>query len=110
MRLYREVYFDLSIRHFHEKLRGKHNIELSYTWVQLWRCRELAWWRSGASGVRIGGGARGGLCPVCCCTSMASKHQWLNDDRWHDLVVILDDATTEIYYAQLVAEEVGAGR
>jgi hypothetical protein len=34
-----------------------------------------------------------------------SKHYWLNDDRWHDLVVILDDATSEIYYAQLVEEE-----
>jgi hypothetical protein len=34
-----------------------------------------------------------------------SKHHWLNDDRWHDLVVILDDATSEIYYAQLVEEE-----
>jgi len=34
-----------------------------------------------------------------------SKHQWLNDDRWHDLIVILDDATTKIYYAQLVEEE-----
>jgi hypothetical protein len=20
-----------------------------------------------------------------------SKHRWLNDDRWHDLIVILDD-------------------
>ena len=34
-----------------------------------------------------------------------SKHQWLGDDRWHDLIVILDDATSEIYYAQLVEEE-----
>ena len=34
-----------------------------------------------------------------------SKRQWLNDDRWHDLIVILDDATSEIYYAQLVEEE-----
>ena len=34
-----------------------------------------------------------------------SKHQWLNDDRWHDLIVILDDATSEVYYAQLVEEE-----
>src|ERR1019366_2588607 len=25
--------------------------------------------------------------------------------RWHDLIVILDDATSEIYYAQLVQEE-----
>ena len=34
-----------------------------------------------------------------------SKHRWLNDDRWYDLIVILDDATSEIYYAQLVKEE-----
>jgi hypothetical protein len=34
-----------------------------------------------------------------------SKHRWLNDDRWFDLIVILDDATSEIYYAQLVGEE-----
>ena len=34
-----------------------------------------------------------------------SKHRWLNDERWHDFIVILDDATSEIYYAQLVEEE-----
>ena len=34
-----------------------------------------------------------------------SKHQWFGDERWHDLIVLLDDATSEIYYAQLVDEE-----
>src|SRR3954465_14528055 len=34
-----------------------------------------------------------------------SKHCWFNDDRWYDLIVVLDDATSEIYYAQLVEEE-----
>jgi hypothetical protein len=34
-----------------------------------------------------------------------SRHQWLQDERWYDLIVILDDATSEIYYAQLVEEE-----
>jgi transposase len=34
LRPYREVYFDLNIRHFHEKLSEEHKIELSYTWVQ----------------------------------------------------------------------------
>jgi hypothetical protein len=34
-----------------------------------------------------------------------SEHRWLNDDRWYDLIVILDDATREIYYAQLGEEE-----
>ena len=34
LRLYREMYFDLNIRHFQEKLREEHGIQLSYTWVQ----------------------------------------------------------------------------
>jgi len=34
-----------------------------------------------------------------------SKHQWFDDDRWYDLIVIMDDANSEIYYAQLVEEE-----
>jgi hypothetical protein len=34
-----------------------------------------------------------------------SKHRWFQDDRHYDLIVILDDATGEIYYAQLVEEE-----
>src|SRR6185369_9836874 len=32
--LYRDTYFDLNMRHFHEKLREEHGIELSYTFVQ----------------------------------------------------------------------------
>jgi hypothetical protein len=34
-----------------------------------------------------------------------SRHQWFQDERWYDLIVILDDARSEIYYAQLVEEE-----
>ena len=34
-----------------------------------------------------------------------SPHRWFQDERWYDLLVILDDATSEIYYAQLVEEE-----
>jgi len=30
-----------------------------------------------------------------------SKHRWFQDDRYDDLIVILDDATSEIYSAQL---------
>jgi hypothetical protein len=66
LRLYREVYFDLNIRHFHEKLRD----ELSYTWVQ------LALQGAGLVAKRRkrgphGGDIRGGRCRACCCTSMA---------------------------------------
>jgi hypothetical protein len=34
-----------------------------------------------------------------------SEHRWFQDERWYDLLVILDDANNEIYYAQLVEEE-----
>src|SRR5436309_7656928 len=34
-----------------------------------------------------------------------SKHCWFQNSQRYDLIVILDDATTEIYYAQLVEEE-----
>jgi hypothetical protein len=34
-----------------------------------------------------------------------SKHRWFQYDRYYDLLVIRDDATSRIYYAQLVAEE-----
>src|SRR6202521_5324893 len=32
--VYQEKYFDLNVRHFHEKLREQHQIRLSYTWVK----------------------------------------------------------------------------
>jgi hypothetical protein len=37
-----------------------------------------------------------------------SDHRWFQDERRHDLIVILDDATSEIYYAQLAPEETTA--
>jgi hypothetical protein len=34
-----------------------------------------------------------------------SQHRWFQDERCYDVLVILDDATSEIYYAKLVEEE-----
>ncbi len=34
-----------------------------------------------------------------------SRHRWFQDGRWYDLIVILEDATGQIYCAQLVEEE-----
>ena len=34
-----------------------------------------------------------------------SQHRWFQDERQLDLIVILDDATSEIYYAHLVDQE-----
>ena len=34
-----------------------------------------------------------------------SDHHWFSDERRQELIVILDDASSEIYYAQLVEAE-----
>jgi transposase len=34
LELYQTTYFDLSVRHFHEKLRAEYDIRLSYSWVK----------------------------------------------------------------------------
>jgi transposase len=104
LRLYREEYFDLNMRHFHEKLQEEHDIELSYTWVQ------KALQGAGLVAKRHKRGPHRRRRPRRPMPGMllhidGSKHRWLNDDRWYDLIVILDDATSEIYYAQLVEEE-----
>ena len=102
--LYRDTYFDLSVRHFHEKLREEHAIELSYRWVK------QALQGAGLVARRKKRGSHRRRRPRRPMPGMllhidGSKHRWFSDDRYYDLLVILDDATSEIYYAQLVEEE-----
>src|ERR1700751_5353810 len=102
--LYREKYFDLNVRHFHEKLGEEHAITLSYTWVKsvLQGAGLVA--RQRQRGVHRKRRPRRPL-PGMLLHIDGSRHQWFQDERWYDLIVILDDATSEIYYAQLVEEE-----
>jgi transposase len=102
--LYREKYFDLNVRHFHEKLQEEHQVELSYSWV-----KGLL---QGAGMVAKGRkrGVHRKLRPRRPLPGMllhidGSEHRWFQDERWYDLLVIMDDANSEIYYAQLVEEE-----
>jgi hypothetical protein len=92
------------MRHFHEKVAEKHGIKLSYTFVQ----KAL----QGAGLVGRGRQRRKHRrrrerrpMPGMLLHIDGSKHHWLQDERWHDLIVIREDATSEIYYAQLVEEE-----
>src|ERR1035438_7915048 len=102
--LYREQYFDLNVRHFHEKLGEEHQIGLSYTWVkQALQAAGLVK-RKSRRGVHRKRRERRPL-PGMMLHIDGSKHQWFQDERWHDLIVILDDATSDIYYAQLAPEE-----
>jgi transposase len=102
--LYQEKYFDFSVLHFHEKLRKEHGIQVSYTWVK------QALQGAGLVERRRKRGSHRRRRPRRPLPGMllhidGSKHRWFQDDRYYDLIVILDDATSEIYYAQLVAEE-----
>jgi transposase len=72
LRLYQEVYFDLNIRHFHEKLREEHGIELSYTWVQK-ALQGAGLVARGKRRGKHGDGESGGPCQGCCCTSTAAS-------------------------------------
>lgn len=102
--LYRERYHDLNIRHFHEKLAADHDIRYSYSWV-----------RNVLQGAGLVGKSRSRPkhrkrrprkpLPGMMLHIDGSHHRWFQDDRWYDLIVILDDATSEIYYAQLVEDE-----
>lgn len=104
LRLYQEQYFDFNVQHFHEKLSSEHDIHLSYTWVK------QALQGAGLVKTRRKRGKHRKRRPRRPLPGMllhidASQHRWFCDERWYDLLVIMDDASSEIYYAQLVEEE-----
>src|SRR5947208_7379680 len=103
--LYQETYFDLSVRHFHEKLREEHAIQLSYSWVkQALQGAGLVTRRKRRGSHRRRRPRR--PMPGMLLHIDGSKHRWFSDHRYYDLLVILDDSTSEIYYAPLA--EVGS--
>ena len=104
LELYQTRYFDLSVRHFHEKLRDEHEIRLSYSWVKQALQGAGLVKRRGRRGSHRRRRERKPL-PGMLLHIDGSKHRWFQDDRYYDLIVVLDDATSEIYYAQLVEEE-----
>lgn len=103
--LYREQYFDFNVRHFHEKLAEEHQIELSYTWVK------NALQGAGLVGRKKKRGAHHKRRPRRPLPGMmlhidGSRHAWLGSEHEQfDLVTLMDDATSEIYYGRFVDEE-----
>jgi len=104
LQLYGEKYADLNVRHFHEKLREAHGIELSYTWVKLALQGAGLVKKGRRRGVHRQRRPRRPL-PGMLLHLDGSRHRWFQDDRWYDLIEVLDDASSETYYAQLVEEE-----
>src|SRR5436190_13955000 len=105
LRLYREKYFDLNVKHFVEKLQAEEQISLSYTWVK------TALQNAGLVQRYRKRGPHRKKRPRRPLTGMmlhvdGSRHRWIPGlDQYQDLVVIFDDATSEVYDVKLVDEE-----
>ena len=102
--LYRREHMGWNVKHFHEHLVKRHGYTLSYSLVKN-RLQDADLVRPEK---RKGGHRRKRERKPCVGMMLhqdASKHVWLEGQPAHDLIVTLDDATSEIYSAFLVEEE-----
>jgi transposase len=104
LQLYREKYFDFNVQHFHEKLREEHEINYSYTWVKTALQEAGLVKRRKKRGTHRKRRPRRPL-PGMMLHIDASEHRWFASGQRWELLVIMDDATSEICYAQLVEAE-----
>ncbi len=102
--LYRRDHLGWNVKHFHEHLVKRHGYTLSYSLVKN-RLQDADLVRPER---RKGGHRRKRERKPCVGMMLhqdASKHVWLEGRPALDLVVTMDDATSEIYSAFLVDEE-----
>jgi transposase len=105
LRLYREKYFDFNVRHFVEKLHGEEQIALSYTWVKTALQNAGLVKRYSKRGPHREKRPRRELTGMMLHVD-GSRHRWIPGlDQYQDLIVIFDDATSEVYDVELVEEE-----
>ena len=97
--LYREVYADFTVKHFHEQLVKRHHYKLGYTVTRLsLQAAGLVRPAPRRSAHRKKRPRR--PLPGMMLHQDASRFAWLpGDRRQYDLVVTLDDATSAIYSA-----------
>ena len=105
LRLYREKYFDLNVKHFVEKLHGQEQIPLSYTWVKTALQNAGLVKREAKRGPHRRKRPRRPI-PGMMLHVDGSRHRWIPGlDQYQDLIVVFDDATSEAYDVRLVDEE-----
>jgi transposase len=102
--LYRDLYRGFTVKHFHEQLGKRHNYTLGYT------VTKLHLHRAGLVQAATKRSAHRKKRPRRPMVGMmlhqdASTHAWLAGAGKHDLVVTMDDATSDIYSMFLVDEE-----
>ena len=102
--LYQQNYQGFTIKHFHEKLEQRHGYKLGYTTTRLYLQK------TGTVSPAPRRGAHRRKRPRRPMRGMmlhqdGSKHVWLAGQPALDLIITMDDATSELYSAFLVDEE-----
>ena len=103
LELFDTRYWDFGVKHLYETLVAEHGLRRSYNWL---RITLQAHGRIRPAPRR---GAHRRKRPRRPMTGMmlhqdGSRHEWIAGETW-DLIVTMDDATSEIYSAFFVAEE-----
>jgi transposase len=105
LQLYRERYFDFNVKHFSEKLEEEHGIQLSYSWIKAALQTAGLVERSPKRGQHRKKRPRRPL-PGMLLHVDGSTHAWLGVGQGQqDLIVVFDDATSQMYYAQFEEQE-----
>lgn len=102
--LYRTRYSGFTARHFHEHLVKDHGFTWGYTWTKIFLHSKGLLEKAARRGAHRRKRERRPL-PGMMLHQDGSTHAWLNGQPALDLIVTMDDATSEIYSAFLVEEE-----
>ena len=100
--LFETKYYDFTVKHFHEKLHG-HGVNRSYTWTKRVLQEAGVVKKAPRRGAHRRKRARRPM-PGMMLHQDGSMHGWVDGQLW-DLIVTMDDATSEIYSAFFVEEE-----
>ena len=103
LELFDTRYWDFTAKHFHEKLVEEHGFTRSYNWVRLTlqaHGRKRAAPRRGTHRRKRPRRALPGMLVH----QDGSMHEWVAG-QWWDLIVTMDDATSEVYSAFFVEQE-----
>ena len=103
LELFDTRYFDFTSKHFWEKLVQDHGFKVSYNWTRLLLQARGLKQKARSKGAHRRKRPRRAL-PGMMIHQDGSSHEWVSGQTW-DLIVTMDDATSEIYSAFFVEEE-----
>jgi len=101
---YRTQYLGWNVKHFHEQLQKRHSFRWGYTWVKTQLQTAGLVERAKKRGVHRRKRPRK-PCVGMMLHQDGSRFGWLAGEPDLDLIVTMDDATSEVYSAFLVEEE-----